>query len=323
MPFSNNYGLPAPLFQALTRDTYSGPKDDPFSISVTGLIDSPMIRLGRMLHRDKIEEDASERVWTLLGHNVHALLESRVDTRNAFAEERVEIAAEDHRGREWTISGQADLLVEEDDGYVVYDWKVTSAWSLLFEGGLKENFYYQANLYAHLFRANGFDVKRACVIYILRDWSRAKARAGGDYPRIPLRVFHVAPQGYRLPDGEAGSRNDMLTDLQVREYMQTRLNLHAKALDMADVERGDLDGVPPCSRKERWAQLDTWAVYKNANKKAARVLESEDAAYRWIVQSGDGGDTYRVEHRPGRDTRCLDYCEVRPFCPYGAKLAQD
>ena len=44
-------------------------------ISVTQLIDAPQIRMLKMKHKDELVEDASDKLWALLGTTMHTVLE--------------------------------------------------------------------------------------------------------------------------------------------------------------------------------------------------------------------------------------------------------
>ena len=86
--------------------------NDPYKqvgdISITALISAPRKRQLELRHQYEITEDASERVYMLLGSAVHAILE-RADTKDSLPEERLtaEVLG-------WTISGQPDLLGPDD-----------------------------------------------------------------------------------------------------------------------------------------------------------------------------------------------------------------
>ncbi len=56
------------MFRALSHDGYT-PGAKPFDISVTSLIGPPKIFQLRKRHSEEITEDASDRVWTLLGQS--------------------------------------------------------------------------------------------------------------------------------------------------------------------------------------------------------------------------------------------------------------
>jgi len=122
MTITNNYDLPAPMYRALAHDGYmAGTKKA--DISVTTLIGPPKINQLKKRHADEITEDASDRVWALLGQSVHIVLEL-AGGEDEMTEKRLykEISG-------WTLTGQTDLY--ETGNKVISDFKVTSVFSFL------------------------------------------------------------------------------------------------------------------------------------------------------------------------------------------------
>jgi len=69
MIITNKHNLPEPLYRAIARDVQ--PRE---GFSITDLIQPPrMTQLSRR-HWDEIEEDASDRIWLVLGSSVHYIL---------------------------------------------------------------------------------------------------------------------------------------------------------------------------------------------------------------------------------------------------------
>ena len=84
MKITNKFNLPEAIYEAVKNDGYTRGDSD---ISVTQLIDSPYIRELKNNHNSEIEEDATDRIWSLLGQAVHTILE-RADTED-LKEERL------------------------------------------------------------------------------------------------------------------------------------------------------------------------------------------------------------------------------------------
>ena len=133
-------------------DKYSkGPSD----ISVTSLIDSPKVRIMKEHFYDDMEVDAVDMVWALFGTAVHAILETSKQTENIVTEERLYTKVDD-----WILSGAIDRQEIDDDGVSIYDYKVTSVWSLIFD---KPEWERQLNCYAYLVeKEKGIKVKDMC-----------------------------------------------------------------------------------------------------------------------------------------------------------------
>ena len=172
MRLTNKYNLPQPVVDSLTKDTYSRGSSNR---SITQLIDSPRIRILRAEHDEEMEEDASDKVWSVLGTAVHNLFEDAVSEKEHISEERLFI---DHEG--WELSGAIDLQETESDGSVtVSDYKCTSVWSVIHG---KAEWVNQLNAYAWLVRhVKKVPVSKCQIVAVLRDWKLSELqRQGGN-----------------------------------------------------------------------------------------------------------------------------------------------
>ena len=281
MPISNRFNLPEVVVKALTTDNYTRGQSD---ISVTSLIDSPKIGLLQREHRDEIEQDAVDFLWSRFGTSVHNMFEDAVEGENCISEERLY-----HNSNGWTLSGAIDLQHVEEDGVVVSDYKVTSVWSVIFD---KKEWHHQLNCYAWLVRhAKNLPVKQLRIIAILRDWSRRKA-GDGNYPESPIMIIDVPVWSNEEQD----------------QYVDYRMRLHQSA-EMGYVHDKEL---PVCSDDERWVKPTTYAVRKKSRVRAIKVHEVKDDAERHAQELGK---EHFVEERKGSATRCeQNWCRVAEWC---------
>lgn len=179
-----------------------------------------------------------------------------------------------------TVSGVADV----SDGECLYDYKITSSWHKTFADGLPDEWVKQMNVYAYLLGG----IKTAKIIVVYRDWQKSKVN-GSDYPPRPIMAYDVP----------LAIREDQ------EKYIKERIALHKSEAAI-------------CTSEERWATGDTWAIYKNTNKTATRVLPSEEQADKCLAELKKAYPKaeWRIEKRPGADKRCDLYCPVRKFCPF-------
>lgn len=220
---TNRLNLPAPLVAALTSWYRGDPDAD---MSVTGLLQPPRkVELERQ-HAEDVEEDAIDRIWSVLGSATHAMVERAQDhipnPHQWLFEHRVttEIAG-------WKISGQADWF--DTVSGTIFDLKVTSAWSVVYE---KTEYLDQLNCYAHLMRADGYDVKAVANVLILRDWVKSKAGSG------------------RYPEAQVVVKDQKLWDpAKAASFMIERVQLHQNARK----------ALPECSDDDRWRGWDKQA----------------------------------------------------------------
>ena len=125
MNITNKHNLPLVVVDALTFDSYSRGESD---ISITQIIDSPRVSLLQREHADEIEQDAVDFIWSRFGTSVHEMFERSTQGGDCLSEERLFV---DVNG--WKLSGAIDLQQETPDGIIVSDYKVTSAWSVMYD----------------------------------------------------------------------------------------------------------------------------------------------------------------------------------------------
>lgn len=295
MKITNNFGMPQPFVDFAINDKYSKGKAD---ISVTTLIDSPKIRLMKEKHDHEIEVDAVDMVWALFGTAVHSVLENSKQSKNSITEERLYSEIDG-----WVLSGAVDRQETKNDQITIVDYKVTSVWSVIYGKPEWEN---QLNCYAYLVDDKNdslFTQKKVTklkICAILRDWNRRDAERKEDYPKAPI-VF------VDIPLWSFGDRLD---------YIKKRMSLHQEAQILSDTH-GD---VGLCSDDDMWKKNDTWAVKKKGQKRALRVLDSEEEAIKYIDWHNETDKAYtkktdlEIEFRSGEYTRCGNYCSVADFC---------
>lgn len=286
MKLTNRLDLPQPLYDAVANDGYSRGNAD---ISVTQLIDPPRrVELIRR-HDDELEEDVSDRIFSLFGQAIHTILE-RAD-RTGDVENRLFAQV-----GEWTVSGQYDRVALVPNGageIVLQDWKTAKVNEVI--NGIKPERELQLNCLAYLARLHGYQVDAIEAIFILRDWSKVRAHKGGGYP--PQQV-HVAP----LPLWD----ND-----RAAAYIRERVTLHR------NVREGRVP-LPDCTEEERWADPDKFAVMQKGRKRATKLCDWEAEAVAYI-NNKDLKDAY-IERRPSTSTRCQFYCSAAPVCDQWAVI---
>jgi len=272
MIITNNYNLPANLVRAVEYDAHR--KAD---YSCSELIKAPRIVHLEKRHDDEIRDDASERVWLLLGRSVHYILEKSA-TKSQLEESYIEIPVCDRM-----ISGTSDLYEDKK----VSDYKVTSAWSLIYGDRIK-NWENQLNVYAYMFRTIGLEVEELQIVAILRDWIKSKAENDQNYPQKPVIPFSV-PLWYQ--------------NVQ-EEYIKSRV------ANLITYEDASDKALPHCTPEDRWEKPTRYAVMKEGRKSALRVFDTEDDAVNFI----EPNSKQYLEVRQGESTRCERFCLVRQWC---------
>ena len=295
MKITNKSNLPKVIERAVINDPYDSSGSN---ISTTRLIAPPRIRVLEMRNWDLIEDDVSNRIFSLLGQSVHHILE-RSKLKVDLAERRL-FYKDDKITNGWTLSGQFDLLSRQGD---LTDFKVTSAWAALdaLTNG-KDEWENQLNVLDFLCRKNQktltrykkeVKVKSLNIMAILRDWSKLKVMQSDNYPRkqvvmIPIRRWSEEEQ---------------------ENYVQARIKLHQ------DAEK--TDDLPLCTAKERWRKEDSYALMLDNRKTAKRVLPTREEMDKYMKENKYvEGQGCRVVFRAGEDVRCQHYCSVNQFCSH-------
>jgi hypothetical protein len=283
MKTTNRFGLPAPIVEAIRRDTYTKGEAD---FSVTGLLRPPRIAELERRHDEEIEEDVSEHVYRLLGQTMATVLErAGVPERRFIMEIEVD-------GKMYSVSGKPDRF---KDG-VLQDWKLTTAWKAKGQA-CPDEFEKQLNMYGELMRANSYEVRALEAVLILRDWSKLEMFRNEDYPRAQVAVL---------------SAPVWPSDI-VQQFMRSRIRIHLAARKQ----------LPFCSKEDRWAKDDVFAVMKKGRKTAVRLFNNEIAAKNFIQEQELDPALHYVERRPGESTRCKFYCPVGKFCEQYQKTLRE
>ena len=292
MIYTNIHNLPASIVDAIQTETYDLKNPSQTLITISQLINPPIIRQLTLRHYHELQEDISDNVWRLLGSAVHAMLE-RTENSSRLIEERLNVDLDGI-----TISGKPDLY--DYANKTLHDYKVTSVWTLVYKGEEDKQWEYQLNCYAWLYRKLGFEVEKLQIIAILRDWSKRKAAEDRNYPQLPIQVVEIPiwPQE------------------QQENYIQERKQLHLTAQNLSD------NDLPICSAQDRWATAVVYAIYKNNNKTATKLFTDKLEADIFLGTKQYEKDKYHIETRKGEDKRCRDYCSVACFCSYGKNVCE-
>lgn len=284
MKITNHHGVPEPLVTLASRDFYSKGSS---AYSATELLQSPRIKHLRLQHRERMTSDISDMLWTLLGSALHVVAE-RGETPGWASEERLYLNINGT-----TISGQIDLQQYVGDEVVIYDYKFTSAWSVM---NNKVEWEEQLNIYRYLVeKVKNRKVQALRICAFIRDWSRHDVR--DNYPAAQISVIDVP-----------------MWDIEVTEkFIHERLHLHQST-------NTDYEGVlPQCSDQDRWMSETVYAVKREGRKSAIRVLKDLSEATQ-LAQKEKG----YVETRKGEPRRCTgNWCGVNEWCDqHRAYLAQ-
>lgn len=238
-------------------------------------------------------------IWMLFGTALHKILEESQESNTQLKEEYLKQDLEiiDSSLKGYFLSGKADLL--DVSLKKMIDYKTTSVYKILKQD--YEDWYKQLLIYAWLFTKIGFEVDNAEIVALLKDWSKTKAKVDKNYPQLQVQII---PFKFTEKDFEYIEKFILQRFLELKQYENVP----------------DCD-LPMCTEIERWNEGKKYAVKKNKNKTAIRVLNSlkEAEEYKNNIQEKQPKDYYWIEEREGIDKRCLEYCSCCQFCPYYQK----
>jgi hypothetical protein len=285
---TNRFNLPAPLVEAVRNDGYSNSG----TLSVTTLIKPPQAVAIERAHAAELTEDASDRIWALLGQATHTILErAAMGLGDEYViEERFFATLEGVK-----VSGQCDILHKPTK--TIQDYKVTSAYSAksaIADG--KDEWTLQLSMLAALARHSGHEVERGQIVAILKDWSRRTAEeearkaasfgAACTYPQANVILIDIP----------------LMSNDDTINWMRDRVKQFQRAFEGTP---------PPCTDEERWKQPGKAAVMKQGRKTALKLFDCPDEAAAFAASQVGA----YVEHRPTKFNRCEAYCQAAQWCP--------
>ena len=183
------------------------------------------------------------------------------------------------------ISGEYDYFHKG----VLKDYKTTSVWKYIL--GDLSSWSTQLNCYSYFLRDKKVD--KLFIEAFFLDWNNNESLRIGNYPKAPQLKIPI----YKM------------LDEYVFYYLVVRIDEHEKNVVFYDEELSD------CTSEEMWEKNATFAVKKEGQKKALRVLSSLEEAEEWADRKmREKKDNLFIEERPGERVRCERFCQVKDFC---------
>ena len=274
MKLTNTYGLPEAMVRVISQN-----EREREGYSITDIDSSPrQLQLIRR-HWKEIETDVAERLWALLGTSVHYILEKGA-TPSSLTEEALTMKVDGI-----DIKGHSDLWKDK----CIEDYKVTSAWTIIYNPKGRREWHSQLNMYIPLWQSYGFPVGKLKIWAILRDWQKSKALYNYGYPKIPF-------VGIDIPIWDIDT---------IMAYIRLRLAIHETSVALPD------EALPLCTPAEMWEKPTIYAVHKEGRKSALKLCDTPKEADDYMLNNTG---KLHVQERPGCRIKCDDYCDAAPYC---------
>lgn len=175
MKIVNTKGVPELLYRWLCQDFYDheGAKG---GLSATSLLKPVQVLVLRERYEDKLEVEAEDRIWSVFGSGVHEALK-RIKGADLEPVERLHAEVLGIK-----VSGEFDIISAKR----VCDWKVTSAWTVVFDSR-KDEWRQQLSIYRWLwFKKTGVELSAIGYIEaIFRDFDAKLLAKYHNYPKKP------------------------------------------------------------------------------------------------------------------------------------------
>jgi len=276
--------------------------------SVTDLINPPRICHLKRRHKKEIKPALESMISSMMGTALHEYYEKYLD-----------MWADKHDYDGYTLEQQCsmDFIVKEPDGFpgkrtvsgrldilegnTITDLKTAKVWKLIFDPTLKD-YHEQQNMYRYLLKkTKDVDIEFLKIVMVYKDWQKGNAQRDPiNYPTKQMLEYDLSVWGYT----------------ETYQLMYNRLQSLVNTEDLKD------DALPVCNRDERWerhaegTQIN-YGIMKNPKaKRATKVVKGgtlDEAIAVANTLKGMTADSV-IEIRYARPTRCIDWCEVAPFC---------
>lgn len=287
--WTNTYNLPDRVLRVI-KGKYKDKKPELNRLSVTDLIDGPLIRVLYLHHWDDWARDYSDLLTMTQGTALHDRYEM-VATDDEDVEHKYEDVILDKNGNiAMVVVGKADNFFDE----TILDVKQTGCYGPKYR---IDKWTKQLNVYAWQKgrRINPdlesfgvkYQVNKLLVDVWYRDWKQNKTYYK-DYPPIPFEVIELELWPFEKQD----------------EYVKSQVQKHVNhpVFDSPDKY------TKPCSDKQRGIR---WEAYKGKNKTPSKVGDTNKEVldftltqnYNWIIKQSE-------------PVFCRLYCKSRSICPF-------
>lgn len=271
MILTNNQRLPEPLVRAIT---WSDRDREGCDYTMTELLRPPHMAQLEREHDHEITEDASDRIWMLMGSAGHEVLRRSAD-RKRIVEERAIVEVDGFK-----VGGQIDY---SEADHMLWDYKFVSVYAA--KDGPRDEWVQQLNGYRWMAKQYGVEIHKLVIVCIFRDWSKSKASREPDFPQSQVMTLE-------LP---------IWKDEATQAFISHRIKIHEDAKAGKECW---------CTADDTWERPAVYAVKKPGNKRAIKLYESLALAKQHAKTAGLEIEQRPAERpRCANYCRCAPFCD--------------
>ena len=348
MALTNLNNLPAPLVAACEDHHVSSGSN----LSLTSVYAPAKQVALQKKHRGEMTEDATQRIWSVLGQAVHVILERAVYERNperrriieaierleeiendlrwAYLDENedpIELSLEDEVIAE-SLNSARRILTQRLDAYpsdpepsLIF---AEEAWEREVLGWRVRGRIDHLTLEPGIRTLTDYKVTSVWSVKgeTKEEWVKQvnlQCLFAPDHIREQIEKLQVGAilrdwrKNERLRHDDYPNEQVVVVPIPMWPLAKTAAYLEER---VAIHQQAQLGNMPDCTPEERWEKPTIFAVHKKGNKGATRLYDTVEAAEKHVASQPG----LELKVRPGESPRCAQYCSALPFCPQGQRL---
>lgn len=306
MKITNKQNIPEALYSAMQKKWYSGNRD--LGYSITEIMNPTRIVLLSRKYWDKIEEDATDRIYSLLGSSMHNVIE-----RANFSDIEAKIVerTKDYIGKLRFNKYQAPVSVDDIAREILGDIDVDD-----FNSSIKLDKYITELRLYHTTKS-GANISGQIDLYdvenkSIEDWkltsifnwvyrNRPGSRVEEFEKQLNMYRYLMESNGYQVDKlrinmvfrdwQKSKSKYDPeyprpveVIEIPIHGLDVVEAMIEAKITEIENYKHKPDSVLPPCTPNEKWQGQDTWAVKKKKNVKASKVFFGFKQAQQYLEE---------------------------------------
>lgn len=324
MKLTNNYGIPEIIIRSMQKPWYGGTKNVDKKYSATEILNSTRQVVLTRRHYNELEEDATERLYALLGSATHLVLERANDSdaenlvyssmkqyfnkirmgqiteaptseevfQALFGEfdwnELFEKIKNDRYISEWRLFHELDNGVTLSGQMDIYDKEI---------GSIED--WKTTSVWNWIFRGNSDTVKNwEKQLNILRYLMH---KNGIDVYKLSVNAIFRDHQKSKMAYDANYPRSIEVMPLTPQELSITEAMIYDKVNELESCKDVPEHSLPMCTPEERWESQPDYKAMKGNNKRSSKNDRSYAKIKKWIEDTAKSAAHKTIHKYPNKD----------------------